>query len=299
MGDVSIFVFMNECIEQLRSEGKTQTANSYSSAQRQFSLFSKGKDVSISTIDSELINSFRDYLVSIHVAENTIVYYISALRSIYNKAVKLKITKNRYPFEEVSTKVVTSKYVALNENELNTIKTLDLSDNCTLAFARDMFMLSFYLRGMSYYDMAQLKITDVTNGAIKQTRKDGELVVIDIEPAIREIIERYRSKTMGTDYLLPIITGTKRDSDNYCSAVRLINLKLKKIAKKLNINAPLTSGTARHSWAMIALEKGLSKKLISRCLGYKNEYFSMKYLEDLENTIISNVNRIVINEIRK
>lgn len=35
-----------------------------------------------------------------------------------------------------------------------------------LDFARDMFMFSFYTRGMSFVDMAYLKKTDLQNGIL-------------------------------------------------------------------------------------------------------------------------------------
>lgn len=40
------------------------------------------------------------------------------------------------------------------------IKRLDLSHTPVLDLARDMFLMSFYLRGMSFIDMAFLKKTD-------------------------------------------------------------------------------------------------------------------------------------------
>lgn len=296
----SIFLsqFMMETVEQLKKDGKQQTANSYTSALRHFSAFLKDKDILISDINIEVINSFRDYLVSKEISENSIAYYIRALRAVYNKAVKLRFIKNCHPFEEVSTKVPETKYTVLNAAQLHIIKTFDLSDNASLGFARDMFMLSFYLRGMSYYDMAQLRKSNIRNGAIEYMKKDEEeLLRIELEPMIEQIIDRYTLRTIGTDYLLPIVTGTERESINFNSAVRLINLRLKKIARIIKLDVPLTSAVARHSWAMIALQKGLSKKLVGRCLGYKNEYFSQKYFDGLENLIITNANKMVIESL--
>lgn len=286
---------MSGHIEQLREAEKLQTANSYTSALGRFMAFTKGVDLSLSDIDIETINSFREYLISLDVSDNTIAYYLSALRSTYNKAVKQGLIKNDYPFEEVSTKITVPKYIALSEDQLYDLSELNLSEKPELAFARDMFLLSFYLRGMSYYDMAQLKIGNVVGETIEYNDKDGELVTVELEPVIEEIIDRHRGKTVGTDYLLPIYSGT----GNFSSAVRILNIRLKKIATKAKIPVALTSATARHSWATIALKKGLSKRLISRCLGYKNEYFSQKYLENLENLIITNVNRMVIGGIRR
>jgi hypothetical protein len=40
-----------------------------------------------------------------------------------------------------------------------------------MRYARDLFMLSFYLRGMSFVDMANLKKADLKNGILTYRRK--------------------------------------------------------------------------------------------------------------------------------
>ncbi|MEG0499703.1 MAG: site-specific integrase [Rikenellaceae bacterium] len=295
MSEITLCHYMKEIIGELREQGKLQTASSYISALGHFSAFMQGGTILLSEINTQQICAFRDYLVAHNVSDNTVAYYLSTIRAVYNKAVKQGLIRNEYPFEEVSTRVAVPKYVALSKEQFCDLQELDLTGKPELAFARDMFLLSFYLRGMSYYDMAELKISSIRDGVIEYCDKDGEAVVVELEPVISEIIERYRGKTIGTDYLLPIYTP---DTDNYASAVRVLNMQLKKIAAMAKIDAALTSATARHSWAAIALKKGLSKKLISRCLGYKNDYFSQKYLENLENLVITNVNRMVIGSLK-
>lgn len=44
---------------------------------------------------------------------------------------------------------------------IKTLKELDLSIKPTLNFARDMFMFSFYTKGMSFVDMSYLKKSDI------------------------------------------------------------------------------------------------------------------------------------------
>mgnify|MGYP007042502631 CR=1 FL=1 len=45
-----------------------------------------------------------------------------------------------------------------------------------MEFARDMFMFSFYTRGMSFVDMAFLKKTDLNNGMLTYRRKKNRSV---------------------------------------------------------------------------------------------------------------------------
>lgn len=50
-------------------------------------------------------------------------------------------------------------------------------------FARDMFMLSFYLRGISLIDLAHLRKTDISQGTLIYTRsKTGQQMQVLIEP---------------------------------------------------------------------------------------------------------------------
>ena len=55
---------------------------------------------------------------------------------------------------------------AIPIKEIKVLKELDLSLKPSLDFARDMFMFSFYTRGMSFIDMAYLKKSDLQNGIL-------------------------------------------------------------------------------------------------------------------------------------
>lgn len=287
--------FANVCIDELMRDVKIQTANSYTSAFRRFMMFMGGKDLLLSEVNSKVVLSFKEYLVSEGVLPNTVAYYVSALRSVYNKAVRADLVVNRHPFDVVSTAVTPVKINALDFRTIKQIQTIDLSSKPLLAFARDMFLFSFYTRGMAYCDMALLLIHDVHSGVLTYEKKTlGTKISIKIEPCIQDIIERYSSQTVGTEYLLPIVVGTKKGSSDYRSAVRALNARLKKLAAMLELDFPLTSAVARHSWAAIALQRGVPYQTISRCLGRNTEELSKKYLRLLEQNIMDNANKLVI-----
>ena len=72
------------------------------------------------------------------------------------------------------------------------LKDIDLSMNPTLDFTRDMFMFSFYTRGMSFVDMAYLRKTDLQNGILTyRRRKTGQELTIKWEKCMAEIIAKY------------------------------------------------------------------------------------------------------------
>lgn len=79
------------------------------------------------------------------------------LRAVYNRAVEKELTTQRYPFKHVYTGVEKTLKRAVPLKTIKQIKEMDLSMNPTLGFARDMFLFSFYTRGMSFVDMAYLR----------------------------------------------------------------------------------------------------------------------------------------------
>ena len=120
------------------------------------------------------------------------------------------------------------------------IKALDLSLSPSLDFARDMFLMSFYLRGMSFIDMTFMMKTDIKNVSIVYLlRKTGQQLTIAWAPEMQALLDKYPDNP--TQYLLPII---KTEGINERCAYRHIgyniNQNLKKIADMVRINIPLT-----------------------------------------------------------
>ena len=97
---------------------------------------------------------------------NTISFYMRILRAVYNRAVEKELTPQKYPFRHVYTGVDKTVKRAVSVKVIKALKEQDLSMKSSLDFARDMFMFSFYTRGMSFVDMAYLKKTDLQNGII-------------------------------------------------------------------------------------------------------------------------------------
>lgn len=79
------------------------------------------------------------------------------LRAIYNRAVERELTVQRYPFKHVYTGVDKTVKRAVPLKVIRRIRDLDLTLSPVLDYARDLFMFSFYTRGMAFVDMAYLK----------------------------------------------------------------------------------------------------------------------------------------------
>lgn len=74
--------------------------------------------------------------------------------------------------------------------------------------------------------------------------------------------------------------------------VRLQNKRLKKLGKL--VDADLSTYVARHTWASIALQKGISEDIISKGMGHTSVKTTRIYIADWDNTQLDRANEIVI-----
>ena len=62
-----------------------------------------------------------------------------------------------------------------------------------------------------------------------------------------------------------------------------VNKELRNLAKELNINAPITTYWARHSFATILKKLGVNISIISEALGHHDIQTTQIYLDSFEN----------------
>ena len=115
----------------------------------------KGRDILFGELNSDLLMEYEAYLINRGNSPNTISFYMSILKAVYNRAVENGLTGQNL-FKSVYTGVEKTLKRAIHLNDIRRIKRLDLSLKPHLDFARDMFLFYFYTRGMSFVDMAYL-----------------------------------------------------------------------------------------------------------------------------------------------
>jgi site-specific recombinase XerD len=294
----SFFNFMQNIIVRLKQMGKQRTSETYQTTLKSFMRFRKDKDLLLDEITSEMIQTYEVYLRNRGISRNSSSFYMRILRAVYNQAVEKDLTSQRFPFKHVYTGVDKTVKRAIPIKYIRQIKNLDLSMKPTLDFARDMFLFSFYTRGMAFVDMAYLKKKDLTNGMLTYRRhKTGQQMLIKWEKCMQEILDKY--DTTGTPYLLPIIKVMNEDQrKQYGNALRLVNNKLKGIAKKICLPIPLSTYVARHSWASIAKSKNIPLSVISEGMGHDSETTTQIYLSSLDSSAIDRANSLIIKDLR-
>lgn len=295
--EYSLFNFMEGIIAKLKQNGKVRTSETYKSTLNSFKKFRKDEDIMLDCLTSEIMEGYEAWHKSRGVAPNTISFYTRILRAVYNRAVEDDIIENRNPFRHVYTGVDKTVKRALPLAVIKKIKALDLSLTPTLDFARDMFLLSFYLRGMSFIDMAFLKKSDLRNGYVTyRRRKTGQQLVIEWTKEMQMILDKYPEN--ASDYLLPIIRhpGTN-ERCIYHNVGYNINHNLKRIAGIVGVSIPLTLYVARHSWASAAKAKGIPLSVISEGMGHDSEATTQIYLASLDTSIVDKANSLILKSL--
>ena len=289
----SLFTFMHGVIAQLKQLGKVRTSETYTTTLNSFMAFRSDQDVPLDGISSDLMLLYEAYLKARGVRMNTISFYMRILRAVYNRAVEKGLAPQQNPFRHVYTGVDKTVKRAIPIKVFKALKELDLSVNASLDFARDMFMFSFYTRGMSFVDMAYLKKTDLQNGILTyRRRKTGQELTIKWEKCMAEIVAKYPDNQ--TDYLLPIIQETGHERKQYDNALHLVNYRLKDLSKMLKLQRPLTMYVARHSWASAAKAKNVPLSVISEGMGHDSEMTTQIYLASLETSVVDKANKMIL-----
>lgn len=227
----TFFGFMERQIEQLLAHGRLGTARNYRRTRQSFSQFLHGEDLSFAGCTAELVADYEQWLKRRGVTRNTVSFYMRILRSVYNKAVGEGIASQRAPFEKVYTGVDKTRKRAVDMATIESLRKLDLRGSRSLAYARDLFVFSFYMRGMAFVDMAYLRKSDVRDQTAQYIRrKTGQSLCIRLEPCITEIIRRYARKTKNSPYVFPIIAATDENEAyaQYQNALSYYNKLLKK-----------------------------------------------------------------------
>lgn len=293
----SLFRFMESVIMNLKECGKIRTAETYTATLQSFSRFRRGRDLMLDEITPDLIQAYEAYLRVRGAVPNTTSFYMRILRAVYNRAVESEAIEQRNPFRHVYTGTERTVKRAIPIAAISRIKNLELPRGSKMDFARDMFMLSFYLRGMSFVDMAFLRKKDrADNHVTYRRRKTGQRLDIAWAKEMQSIVEKYPPNP--TQYLLPILTNPLSDErSTYRNRASCINRQLKTIARMTNLKIPLTLYCARHSWASAARTKGIPVSIISEGMGHDSEATTQIYLASLETSVIDRANALIIRSV--
>ena len=203
--NVHLLQYMNKQIREKILARRNGTAAAYKSTHSSLQKYLGGKDVRASEINPMFVRKYEEFLRKQQVSDNTIAFYMRNLRTIYNNILQDGFPSvGESPFKATRTTVHKTVKRALSK------KNMVLLVHCTfspseplLEFARDIFLFSFYTRGMSLVDIVFLRKEHIFDNAIHYVRhKSSQPLRITITEPLAALIAKYDN---DSPYIFPIL----------------------------------------------------------------------------------------------
>lgn len=291
--------YAHKLIADLKKIGKVRLADHYTTALNRFIRFNGEGEVIFADFDSSLMEKFECHLKENNICMNSISYYMRNLRAIYNKAVEAGLADSSNPFKHVYTGIAKTVKRAVSIDIVKGLRMMDLRGDRLAELARDLFMFSFYTRGMAIIDVAYLRKSNLKNGILTYRRhKTGQQLNIKWERQMQQIVDKYSDK--DSDFMFPILDSTKPDHfKQYRLTYNKLLRRLKKLGIQLGLTEPLTYHRSRHSWASIALNNNVPLSVISEGMGHDSEKTTRIYLASLDTAVVDKANSDIISLLDK
>lgn len=298
----NVFYFWDEIINEMITAGRTGNAQANKDTRHSVKLFHKSTKLMFEEITPGFLYKYEVFLRSRGGSDGGIGVKMRTIRALYNFAIERSIIKEEfYPFKtyKISKLKGKSPKKALTLEQVKKIVDLDLKKYPFLTNSRNYFVFSFYTRGMNFSDMIKLEWKAIDNDKIFYTRsKTKGNFMIKILPPVREILEYYKNNSLGTKYVFPILLKDELTplqlQNRKHKTLQRYNKELKEIAKICEIDKPLSSYVARHSFANCLKQKGVATDVISESMGHQNLAITQAYLKELDSSVLDEASELLL-----
>lgn len=319
---VSFLKYAQQRTQELIECGNIRNAKKYKTFCNKLELFltngnGKVRDLSFGEITPSLVEDFYNFLMNLRnernpdqvLHPNTVQTNLNIFRTLIKKAIEIdKLMKmDRNPFLAFKYKGVKTEKEKLNSEEIDLIIGLSLEENTPIWHCRNYFLFSYYCAGIRAGDFIQLRWCNIStdNRISYQMGKNHKTRDIKLPKQALDILEIYRKDdSRPTDYIFPLLDNnaiyakavTQSEIDVLPSEIKnllfnqissktaIINKYLKKIAVCAGINKNISFHIARHSFAKVAKEKGISTDVIQNILGHSKEETTKRYMGEIDNS---------------
>ena len=301
----NIAKYIDTLVATLKEENRMGTAKSNNDCKLMLLKFHPDKKLTFEEIDYLFLTKWESFMRKNSFKETSMAVYFRTLRSIINKAINEEViskTNYTYPFDrfKVSKFDLTTKKRALTKEDMLKIYNYPVKEGSKMSDCHKIFMFSYFNQGMNYIDIAKLKWSNISKlDTMEYNRqKTGCGFAIQLGEQSLKILEDYRKLTgyNADNYVFPILDKTihitpQQIQNRLLRVIKQVNINMKKIGKELEIETPITTYVARHTYATVLKRSGVSTSIISNALGHESESITQTYLDDFESNVFFEANK--------
>ena len=287
---ISFFDFTNRLISEMEEANRFGNAKAYRCALGSLKNFNKKESLRFEEMTYTYLKRFETAHLKKGNSINGLSMYMRTFRAIYNKAIHQGVVSaDSYPFRKYKIKSQPTAKRAISIEKIRRILNLELEPGTPLFNTRNYFLCSYLMNGISFIDIAFLKLDNIIDGRIQYRRqKTARYYDIKLTPQLSSIMDCYLIGKDKTDYIFPIVK--RNDMQDQFKDVqwerKRYNKCLKEIAKLCEIEEHLTSYVSRHSMATNLILNDVPINALSKMLGHSDISTTEIYIKNLPTHIM-------------
>ena len=287
---ISFFDYTNQLIDEMIEAKRFGNARAYKSTLGAVKNFYKHNSLRFEEINYSFLKKFEIAHLKKGNSLNGLSTYLRTIRAIYNKAISHGyVSADTYPFKNYKIKSQPTAKRAISKEKIKRILDLELPPNTPLFHARNYFLASYMMNGISFIDLAFLKVENIIDERIQYKRqKTARHYDIKLTEQIKSVLIGYIQGKDKNDFIFPIIKRTELQ-DQYNDVQwgrKRYNARLKDLAVMCNIEERLTSYVSRHSMATNLILQDVPINALSKMLGHSQLQTTEIYIKQLPTHIM-------------
>lgn len=261
-------------------------------------------------ITPEFLKAYEKWYTAGGKSITTVGIRLRALRSVVNYAIQGKLMPaENYPFGRRKYVIPTGKNIkkALKLDEIAMIYNYPAEQGSNRERCRDYWIFIYICNGLNIKDLCQLRYRNIEGDfivfqrakTIRARRSSPQLISISLKDEAKRIIEKWGNLPRNPDsYIFPGLSDTMTHEQQYNQVLltcRLINDNMKNIVADLGMDKKVTTYHARHSFATILKNSGVSTEFISEALGHCSLSTTKNYLAGFEDDAIKKTTDVLVS----
>ncbi len=287
---ILFFEYAKQLIDEMEEAKRFGNARAYRSAMGALKKFNKKENLRFEEISYNYLKRFETSHFKKGNSVNGLSMYMRTIRAIYNKAIHQGIVSaDYYPFKKYKIKSQPTAKRAISKDKIKRILDLELESDNPLFHARNYFLCSYLMNGISFIDMAYLKVGSIVDGRIQYSRqKTARPYDIKVTKQLVSILNYYLEGKSKDNFIFPIIRreNIKDQFHDVQWERKRYNKRLREIAILCEIEERLTSYVSRHSMATNLILDDVPINALSKMLGHSKLQTTEIYIKNLPTHIM-------------